>query len=393
MKANPFFPEKIKAALKNDPPGMWMPNLPENCIRLSSGYPEPTLVPAEQLKEAVVSLLEEENDLPLHYLGSPKIVKLEENIQNRLASRGIHVKREELLITSGACQAIDLIARVLLDDETFVVVESPTYMEALEIFKNYTHNIISIPVDERGLQTKRLEKLLEERKSKGLALPSFLYTIPTFQNPTGTTMSAERRQHVMELAVKYNFFILEDDAYGELGFDNSPLPLKAIDKEGLVIYVGSLSKTVAPGMRIGWISGASEFISACAWFKKDLNHPFTQATMAVFLDRTNYEERIILLRTTYHDKYIVLISALEQFLPKSVSWFLPKGGYFVWVKVPGVDTSLLLNRALSMGVSFVPGKHFFLNPKEGTEYLRLSFSYANKNDIVKGIKILGKLLK
>ncbi|WP_141770554.1 PLP-dependent aminotransferase family protein [Bacillus sp. MUM 116] len=393
MKVESFFSENIKAALKNDPPGLWAPVMPDNCIRLSSGYPEPALVPVEQLREAVAGLLEEEHDLPLHYLGSPKIVKLTEKIQKRLAERGIHVSKEELLITSGACQAIDLIARVLIDDETFIVVESPTYMEALEIFKNYTHNIISIPVDEHGLQTEQLEKLLEERRRKGLALPRFLYTILTFQNPTGTTMSAERRKHVLELAANYNFLILEDDAYGELGFDESPLPLKAMDKEGLVIHVGSLSKIVAPGLRIGWIAGASELISAFAWFKKDLDHPFAQATMAVFLEKTNEKERFQLLRDTYHNKRDVMVSALEQFLPESVSWIVPKGGYFVWVKIPSVDTSLLLNRALSEGVSFIPGKHFFLNQKDGTEFLRLSFSYANKKDIVKGIKKLGYLLK
>ncbi|TCP23456.1 2-aminoadipate transaminase [Scopulibacillus darangshiensis] len=392
MIVDSFFPRKIKAALKNEPPGMWMPNLPDKCIRLSSGYPAPALIPTEELKAAVVNLLEEEHDLPLHYLGSPKIAKLKEKILKKLAERDIHVSGEELLMTSGACQAIDLIARVLLDDETFVIVESPTYMEALEIFKNYTQRFISIPIDQHGLQTDQLERVLEERRGKGLALPRLLYTIPTFHNPTGTTMSAERRQHVLDLAVKYNFLILEDDAYGELGFEKSPLPLKAIDNDGPVIHIGSLSKTVAPGMRIGWVAGAREFITACSWFKKDLNPSFTQATMAVFLDKTNYEERLKLLRNTYHDKCDVLISAMEKFLPEYVSWFVPKGGYFVWIKIRGVDTSLLLNRALSAGVSFVPGKHFFLNQKHGNEYLRLSFSYADKNDIVKGIRILGNLL-
>jgi 2-aminoadipate transaminase len=392
VKVESFFPEKIKAALKNDPPGEWMPELPEDCIRLSSGYPAPDLVPSKQLKEAVTRLLEEEQDLPLHYLGSPRIPKLKEQIQERLAARGIRVSGEELLITSGACQAIDLIARILINEDTVVAVESPTYVEALEIFKNYTHHFMSIPIDEHGLKIDVFEEMLAERKRKGLALPRFLYTIPTFQNPTGTTMAAERRQQVLDLAVKYNFLILEDDAYGELCFKNTPSPLKAMDEAGRVLHVGSLSKVVAPGMRIGWVAGASEFITAMAWFKKDLDQPFAQATMAVFLENTDLEERLAILKETYKDKCSVLISSLKKDLPNKVSWFVPEGGYFVWIKIPDVDTSQMLTHAMNEGVSYVPGKYFFLNQSEGTEYLRLSFSYVDEKGIAKGIQILGKVI-
>jgi len=392
VKVESFFSEHIKAALKNEPPGEWMTALPNECIRLSSGYPDPSLVPAEQLQSAVVSLLEEEHDLPLHYLGSPKMEKLKEQIQGRLGERGMDVSTDELLITSGACQAIDLIARLLIDDQTVVAIEAPTYMEALEVFQNYTKHFISIPVDEHGLQTTRLEEVLEDRNRKGLTLPRFLYTIPTFQNPTGTTMSAERRKHVLELASKFNFLILEDDAYGELSFHEQPVPLKAIDDEGRVLHVGSLSKIVAPGMRIGWVTAASEFITALAWFKKDLDHPFAQATMAAYLENTDLKKRLKTLRDTYEAKCAVLLYALEQYLPKSVSWYVPEGGYFVWVKL-AVDTSQLLPKALQEGVSYVPGKYFFLNQQDGIKFLRLSFSYADQKEIVEGIQKLGEVIK
>ncbi|PLS17428.1 PLP-dependent aminotransferase family protein [Bacillus sp. M6-12] len=392
MKIESFFPENIKSALNNEPPGEWMPLLPDGCIRLSSGYPASALVPAEQLKTAVTNLLEEEQDLPLHYLGSPSISKLKQQIQARLSERNISISNEELLITAGACQAIDLIARILLDNTAVVAVESPTYMEAIEIFKNYTENFISIPVDKNGLQTDLLEKVLAERKRNGLTLPRFLYTIPTFQNPTGTTMAAERKKHVLELASKYNFLILEDDAYGELSFHKNLKPLKAYDKEGRVLHVGSLSKVVAPGMRIGWIAGSSELITALAWFKKDLDHPFAQATMAVYLENTNFEERLQHLTNTYQAKCGVLLSALEQFLPESVTWYVPEGGYFVWVKIPGVDTSQMLTEALSVGVSYIPGKYFFLDQKDGIEFLRLSFSYEDEANIISGIQKLGKVI-
>ncbi|MBG9589047.1 aminotransferase class I/II-fold pyridoxal phosphate-dependent enzyme [Cytobacillus firmus] len=391
MNDDSLFTDKIKKALQNTPPGEWIPEIPDDCIRLHCGYPAPDLVPVEEVKAAVNSLLEEEQDLPLQYIGSPKILKLKEQVLKRLKERGISVAENELLITSGACQAIDLIARILLDEETVIAIESPTYMEALEIFQNYTKHLISIPVDKDGLLTEALEEILEERKQKGLAQPRFLYTIPTFQNPTGTTMTGERRQHVLELANKYNFLLVEDDAYGELSFNKSLPTLKAMDQNSRVLHVGSLSKIVAPGMRIGWIAGASDMIHACAWFKKDLNHPFAQSAMAVYFANTDFNNKLETLRDRYRSKCDVLTSALEQYLPESASWYVPEGGYFVWMKIPGADTSELLTHALAEGVSFIPGKYFFMDQAAGTEFLRLSFSYADEKEITEGIRRLGRV--
>jgi 2-aminoadipate transaminase len=392
VKVEAFFSENIKVALKNEPPGSWMPVLPEGCIRLSSGYPDSSLVPTKEIKAAVARLLDEEQDLPLHYLGSPRMDKLKELIQTRMQERSMPVTAEELMITAGACQAIDLISRIFLDEQSVVAVEAPTYMEALEIFQNYTKQIISIPIDEDGLQTERLEAILQERKNTGLPLPRLLYSIPTFHNPTGTTMSLERRKHLIDLSVEYDFVILEDDAYGELAFDKNPLSLKAIDKDGHVLYVGSLSKVVAPGMRVGWIAGASEFISALGWFKKDLDHPFAQSTMAAYLETINLDERLDQLKEVYRNKGKTLIGALEKYLPETVTWYVPKGGYFVWVRIPGVDTSALLTQALAEGVSFIPGKFFYQDDQNGAEYLRLSYSFATESDIVDGVKKLGQII-
>ncbi|ULT55109.1 PLP-dependent aminotransferase family protein [Neobacillus drentensis] len=392
MKIESFISENVKAALKNDPPGEWMPMLPDECIRLSSGYPDPSLVPSHQIKEAVAKLIVEEQDLPFHYLGSPRIDVLKKQIQKRLAERGIKVEAEELLITSGACQALDLIARVLVDEKSVVAVEAPTYMEALEIFRNYSTKIINIPIDENGLQTNLLEEELRERKQKNLPLPRILYTIPTAQNPTGTTMGPERRHHLLKLADEYDFLILEDDAYGELSFEDSPLPVKSMDTEGRVLHVGSLSKVVAPGMRVGWIAGKQALISAFAWFKKDLDHPFSQASMASFLEDIDFQDRLNRIKEVYREKSETLINSLEKYFPECVTWYMPSGGYFVWVHIPGMDTSELLDLSLNKGVSFIPGKYFFLNPQDGTEFLRLSFCYEGQPEIVEGVQRLGKLI-
>ncbi|MBW7978337.1 PLP-dependent aminotransferase family protein [Bacillus velezensis] len=393
MQAESFFSDHVKKALTNDPPGEWMPAVPKACIPLHSGYPDPALVPDKELKDAAARLLDEERDLPLHYMGSPRTAVLKKQIQERVAIRGIHCRDDELLVTSGACQAIDLAARVFLDEQTAAAVEAPVYMEALEIFKNYTPHIMSIPTDQEGLQTETLAFMLEERKRKGLLLPRLLYTIPAFQNPAGTVMSAKRRTRLLQLAETYDFLILEDDAYGELGFTDIPPPLKAMDQNGRVLYAGSLSKVIAPGMRIGWIAGDAAFITALSWLKKDLGHPFSQAVTAVYLEQTNVEKRLAVLREAYQSKRDVLLAASARYLPESASWHVPEGGYFVWVKVPGADTSAMLARALSHGVSYVPGKYFFLHQEDGAEYLRLSFSYAGKAAIKEGVQKLGRLLE
>lgn len=396
-RVNPesFFSKDIKPALQNDPPGEWMPVIPQGCIRLSSGYPDPGLVPAEELKNSVVKLLEEEKDLPLHYIGSKKADGLKGTLQHLMKERRMEIGSDELLITSGACQAIDLIARVLIDDETVVAVESPTYMEALEIFQNYTNRFMTIEIDGNGLRTDLLEEELKERREHGEKLPKVVYTIPTFQNPTGTTMSAERREHLMKLADEYNFLVMEDDAYGEVYFNQDTRPLKSMKRgnDPRVLYIGSLSKVVAPGLRIGWVAADKEFIQTLSWFKKDLDHPFSQASVSQLLHDLEWKEHYSALRKVYRKKCSLLLSELEKHMPESVSWYVPQGGYFVWVQVPGTDTSKLLEKAAAEGVSYVPGKYFFLNQEEGLEYLRLSFSYEGESGIVDGVERLARVIR
>ncbi|ENH98143.1 hypothetical protein J416_01564 [Gracilibacillus halophilus YIM-C55.5] len=392
MNIDQLFSSTTKKALQNDPPGEWMPNIPANCLRLSSGFPAPNVVPVTELKQAVTNLLDQEQDLPLHYVGTPKMELLPEQIKHRLEQRALSFSSDEILVTAGACQAIDLIARVLLDEQSVVAVESPTYMEALEMFQNYTHQFIEIPMDEHGMKTDELAHVLAERKEQGLPMPKLLYTIPSFQNPTGTTLTNERRRHLIKLSEHYQFLILEDDAYGELYFDELPIPLSAMDTENRVLYVGSLSKVIAPGLRIGWVATTKEMVQTLFWFKKDLDHPFAQAIMSQYLNENPLDRRLKELRTAYKEKCDTMLEALEQYMPRHVSWYVPEGGYFVWLKISNIDTSALLDDATKNGVSFLPGKYFFLHEEEGREWLRLSFSYEEKEEIQQGIKRLSEVL-
>ncbi|EIT86153.1 hypothetical protein A374_06126 [Fictibacillus macauensis ZFHKF-1] len=387
-----FFPENIKKALGKPAPGAWMPTIPPACIRLSSGYPEPSLIPVGPLQQATEQLLVEEKDLPLHYIGSPRTERLYTFIQERMAQRGMTASRHELLITAGASQALDLIARILLDEEALVVMEAPTYMEAIEIFRNYTDQLLSVPIDGEGLQTEVLEALLQKRSREGKPLPQLLYLIPTFQNPTGTSMSTKRRHHVLQLALTYNFLILEDDAYGELAFGARPTSLKAMDTENRVLYVGSLSKVIAPGLRIGWMAGDAAFIKAAAWFKKDLEHPYSQALIMTLLENVSYEAHLKKLQNRYEQKCRVLQTALQEAFGEQASWYVPGGGYFLWLHVPGIDAQAKLADALKAGVSYIPGEHFFLRQEEGKEYVRLSFSMEDEAAIVTGVQRLKSVL-
>ncbi len=388
-----FFPADVLDALSYDLPGAWMPPLPPGCIRLSAGYPFAASVPVAELVRSTAELAAVEADLPFHYLGSPAMGRLPGRVAARLAQRGMPVGVAEVLITAGGCQAIDLAARAVLGRADLVAVETPTYMEALEIFRNYTPHIVGYPVDGAGLQVEVLAADLAARRAVGRPLPRLLYSIASFQNPTGATMSLERRRRLVALAAEYDFLILEDDAYGELSFGPDPVTLRSLSPER-VIHIGSLSKVVATGLRVGWAAAPAPLITAMGLFKKDLEHPFTQALMERYLASIDLEERVAALRSAYRARRDHMLAALARHMPAGVTWTRPEGGYFVWVTTPGVDTGALLSEALAAGVAYVPGKYFcFGGGGLGREALRLSFSYLAPDVMEQGVALLGGLLK
>lgn len=393
MDATRFFTLSTARARENDPPGQWIPNVPTDCIRLQAGYPSPDFVPWKQLAQASIHLLEKERDKPLQYLGSPMAKQLKNWVLQRLENRDMEVTDDELLITAGSAQAIDLTARAFLDDSSCVFLESPTYMESLETFQNYTQDIVSVPVDEFGMRTEDLSVLLASRKERSQPMPKFLYTIPTNQNPTGTTMPLERRKHLLRLAKQYDFLILEDDAYGELSFFDGPPTIKALDTDGRVLYLGSLSKVIAPGLRIGWIAADKDVISTMFMLKKDLTHPFGEAIVAQYLSETDWSLHIASRVEQYKRRSEAMLKALKSAMPEQVTWYQPTGGYFVWLRVPGIRTDELLARALENGVAFIAGRHFYLDPTDGDSYLRLSFSYSDLTEIPVAVERLAETIR
>jgi 2-aminoadipate transaminase len=388
-----FFPPAVRAALGYEAPGAWMPRVRRSdTVPLNRGYPFPESIPVAELGRAAAGLLAEEGDAPLHYLGSSAMERLPHLLAARSAQRGMPVGDGELMGTMGAAQVLDLAAHTLLGPDDLVAVEAPTYMEALETFRNYTPHIIGYPTDEGGLDVAALAADLAARRAGGQPIPKLLYTIASFQNPTGTTLSLARRQQLLALAEAYDFLILEDDAYGELAFGEFPVPLKALDRTGRVIYAGSLSKVIAPGIRLGWVHAAAPLVGAMSVFKKDLENPLAHAIAARYLSSIDYEARVTQLREVYRQRRDLMSAALRRHLPPAATWTEPQGGYFVWVRVPGVDTGALLDLALEQGVGYVPGKYFYFGEGEGREYLRLSFSYVTASDIERGVAILGRVM-
>ncbi|WP_245631827.1 PLP-dependent aminotransferase family protein [Alicyclobacillus ferrooxydans] len=393
MSLERMFTPSVREALKYEAPGAWMPNITNDCIRLHAGYPAPSIVPVAELSKSLQELLEVERDRPLQYSGSPRANSLLTLVETRMQQRGIDTNRNRTLITAGSAQAIDLVAQILLTRDTIVMVEAPTYMEALETLRNYTDAIISIPTDKDGLSTVELAKILEERALQNLPMPKLLYTIPSFHNPTGVTLPLERRRHLLQLAEEYHFLILEDDAYGELYFTEAPRTLKSLDEDGRVIYLGSLSKVIAPGLRVGWVTALPKLVDTVDRFKKDLSHPLTEAMVAAYLHRIDWINRIAELRRIYRGRRDTLLQAMAKTMPDEVSWVPPDGGYFVWVHTPGVDTLKMLPAALENGVSYVAGQHFYDLGRGGTQYLRLSFSYVDESEMAEGVRILATLIR
>jgi len=323
--------------------------------------------------------------------------QLRAQLSRFMAEAGIEADPEgEIIVTTGSQQALDLISRLFIDAGDLVVVGSPTYLQALSAFKQFEPEFCVIPVDEDGMKTDALEVELKRLASEG-KIPKLLYTVPSFQNPTSTVLTRERRLKMLELAEEYNFLIIEDNPYGYISFDGPmPTPIKALDKLGRVIYMSTFSKIVSPGLRIGWVAAPSELVMKMAVAKGNVDictDGLSQYVAAELLRRGVVERQIPKMVDIYRRKRDLMLEAMETHFPEEAEWNEPKGGLFLWVKMPeGVDASELLMEAIRSGVAYIPGSNFFADPSI-TNYIRLNYSFPSEDDIVEGIKILGGLLR
>lgn len=360
-------------------------------ISLAGGSPAPELFPAEELAKLAEKILTEYPTAALSYGTTDGYAPFKEIAKSRAEKVNSFGKNDKLIITTGAQQGIDLAAKVLINEGDKVVVEAPTFVGTLNSLRFYRSDLIGVPVSEDGIDTDKLEEVLKNNSVK------LIYTIPTFQNPSGITMSLEKRKKLLELAEKYDVLILEDNPYGDLRFAGNDVPtIKSMDKNGRVIYVGSFSKILSPGMRLGYVVADEEISGKIEIAKQanDVHTPvLTQMMAAEFIKRYDIEEIIRKGRELYGKKCAFMLECMDKYFPKSVTYTRPEGGLFIWCTAPeGTDANKLLAECLKEKVAFVAGNSFAVDGDKPSRFFRLNYSTMPEEKIEKGIKTLGRVL-
>ena len=373
-------------------------------ISFAGGLPASDFFPIERFEEACRKVLEKNAAAALQYGETEGYGPLRDMIARHTSRYGIKAQTENVLITTGSQQALDLIGKLLINLGDRILVEAPTYLGALQAFSAYGAEYLSVPCDEDGLRIDLLEAPLR-------AGPKFMYVLPNFQNPGGTTLAEDRRRTLVLLADRYGIPIVEDDPYGQLRYEGEHLPsLVVLDREnvprdsgytlGNVIYLSTFSKTLAPGLRLGWIVAPPEVIAKLAQLKQgtDLHTSTFAQVVAYEVARDNFlDEHVKRLRVVYRERRDVMLEALAQTFPAEVTWTRPKGGLFLWVTLAkGMDANELFKEALKQNVAFVPGDCFFAPDglgQESNRHLRLNFSHARPEEIREGIRRLSVAVK
>lgn len=369
-------------------------------ISFAGGLPGPDLFPVERFEEACHQVLQHHGREALQYGTTEGQFPLRELVARQASRCGVTLQPENVLITSGSQQGLDLLGKVFVNPGDRVLVERPTYLGALQAWNGYQAAFVAVDVDQDGLLMDRLEMSLRER-------PKFAYVLPNFQNPTGATLSLDRRRTLVRLANEYQIPILEDDPYGQLAYDAEPLPpLIALDAvagsgspsslTGNVIGLGSFSKLLAPGLRLGWMLGPAEIIERLALAKQgtDLHtSTFTQMVACEVSQDGFLDEHVRRLRAVYRIRRDTMLAAMEEHFPENVRWTRPAGGLFLWVTLPEpADAGEILRGALAENVAFVPGQSFFADGT-GRNTFRLNYSFAPPPVIEEGIRRLGRVLQ
>jgi len=360
-------------------------------ISFAGGLPAPELFPVDPLKDACSAVLNEEGAAALQYGTTEGYIPLRDAICQRMKMAGIDSSLENVLITSGSQQAIDLTGRLFINEGDTIICESPTYLAAINVFKSYKAQFIEVAMDDDGMLMEELEKRLQEHPNA-----KFIYTIPDFQNPTGRTLKLERRKRMIELANQYDVLIVEDNPYGAVRFAGKELPpVKHFDTEGRVIYLSTFSKIFTPGLRLGWICAHTFFIDKYVAFKQtaDLHtDSFAQRITAKYMELYDIEEHIHKIKAVYKERCTAMLSCIEEFFPNNISYSRPEGGLFIWVELPeGIDSAHIFTECLKNNVACVPGASFFPNGTQ-TNTLRLNYSNMPKEKIIEGMKRMGDVL-
>ena len=362
----------------------------EGVISFAGGLPAPELFPIETVRRLAGYVLDTYGPNAMQYSLSAGITPLRELLAERATSRGTPSAVENILITAGAQQGIELLGRAFIAPGDYVLVENPTYLGALQVFNYYQARYCTVEMDDDGMIIDQVEEQLRKYR------PKLIYTISNFQNPTGITLSLERRKQLVDLAVQYDVPIIDDNPYGELHFGQERLPtLKSIGGDA-VVALRTFSKLVSPGFRVGWMNGQKAIIQQFEKVKQcvDLHaNTFAQYLMLEFVRQGHLEPHIERIKADYKAKRDTMLEALEEYFPEEITWTRPEGGMFIWLRLPdGLSAKELLTRAVERKVAYVYGEPFY--PCGGGEHtLRLNYSNATHERIVEGIRRLGTLFR
>lgn len=363
-------------------------------ISLAGGNPDVTILDFDQVAEVAREVMATQGATALLYGGGQGLAPMREQLTTVLAAEGIHARADDLVVTAGGQQALDLLARLFIDRGDVILAEGPTYVGALSAFSQYEPRVVHVGMDEDGVIPEAMAQTLDRLKAQGLK-PKMIYTIPNHQNPAGVSMSLERRHAILELAERHDLMVIEDNPYGMLDFKHEiRTPLVTLAPER-VIYVGTLSKIFAPGIRTGWVLSPRAVRDKLVQLKEasDLcQSNFTQSVAETWLRTQPWTEHVRSFTELYRERCDQMLSEIEASFPKEAQVAAPTGGMFTWVKLPApIDTGALLPRAINARVAYVPGRGFYADGG-GTQEMRLNFSYASSDRIREGIRRLGKLI-
>jgi GntR family transcriptional regulator / MocR family aminotransferase len=361
-------------------------------INFATGSGDSYLFPAEDFRKVIQTAMRRDGAAALEYGELKGFAPLRSTIAQVLSSQGIQTHPENILVTAGSQQALALVSNLLLKPGDVIFVESPTYSGALDLFRALNLKIIGVPMDDRGMQVEKLEKLIQQFH------PSLIYTIPNFQNPTGTCMSTPRRRQLVALAERYNLPVLEDDFVGDLRYEGHSLPaLKALDPGGRVIYVSSFSKMLMPGLRVGFLAAEGPVYDSLVNYKRvnDLvTSNLVQRALEAYMTVGRYQAHLHRCCMAYKKRRDAMLLAINRYLPAGVDVNSPQGGLYVWLHLPDALSSVkLFPLACIEGVSFVPGTSYFPDRLQGENYMRLNFVNRPPEEIDEGIRRLAKSIK
>ena len=363
-------------------------------VSFAGGMPDLAVMDLDAVADMTAQLIRDQGTVALQYGGGQGRAQMREALVGVMAEAGVPATADELLVTVGGQQALELIAKCFIDPGDVVIAEGPTYVGAVGAMSSHQADIRHVPMDGDGMRTDLLEELLARLQQEGRRA-KYVYTIPNHQNPGGVSMSEDRRQRLAELAVEHDLLIIEDDAYGLLGFDGqTATSLRTLVPER-VIYLGTMSKTFSPGVRSGWIAAPTPVREKLVLLREAADlcpSNLTQLMIERWLTTQPWQEQVKRYRALYQHKAELMLESLAAEMPVEVDWTRPRGGFFVWLTVPhGVDTSALLAKAIGRRVAYVPGRGFYADGSGG-DHLRLCFSFPPSERIREGVSRLAELL-